>query len=98
MKKKKLLGLFLAASMVLSMTACGGNGDTGSAPEKEKEESGTSESAEGSGEAQADRADDASAEGAGEAEGNGSSDPFGRYEEPLEIHFVRSTDDTIAVS
>ena len=47
MKKKKLLGLFLAASMVLSMTACGGNGDTGSAPEKEKEESGTSESAEG---------------------------------------------------
>ena len=95
MKKKKLLGLFLAASMVLSMTACGGNGDTGSAPEKEKEESGTSESAEGSGEAQADQADDASAEGAGEAEGNGSSDPFGRYEEPLEIHFVRSTDDTI---
>ena len=95
MKKKKLLGLFLAASMVLSMTACGGNGDTGSAREKEKEESGTSESAEGSGEAQADQADDASAEGAGEAEGNGSSDPFGRYEEPLEIHFVRSTDDTI---
>ena len=40
MKKKKLLGLFLAASMVLSMTACGGNGDTGSAREKEKEESG----------------------------------------------------------
>lgn len=95
MKKKKLLGLFLAASMVLSLTACGGgSGDTGASSESSESEPATEDTA-GGNETEAEEAEDNSTESAAQGESSGAADPFGKYEEPLEIHFVRATDDTI---
>lgn len=48
----------------------------------------------GSDSAETEKSGDAQAENTSQAE-NQDTDPFGKYEDTLEIHFVRSTDDTV---
>lgn len=81
MKKKKLMSLLLTAAMTLSLAGCGGTAET-AAP---KETASTQENV-SAGEG---------AETSQETADGQDADPFGKYEEPLEIHFVRATDDTI---
>ena len=81
MKRKKLLSLLLAAAMAFSVAGCGST-EGESAAESQAPDTAASAGTESAG------AETADAE-------TGEADPFGKYEETLEIHFVRSTDDTI---
>lgn len=82
MKKKQLLSILLTAVMALSLTACGNSGNT--PQESAASNSTTTPSTESSQPAGTEAADTSS-----------QADPFGKYADPLEIHFVRATDDTI---
>ena len=81
MKRKKLMSLLLTAAMALSLAGCGGTAETAT-PEETAPAQESASASEGV---------NASQE---ETDGQ-AADPFGKYEEPLEIHFVRATDDTI---
>lgn len=81
MKRKKLMSLLLTAAMTLSLAGCGGTAET-AAPEETAPAQESTSASEGVNESQE------------EADGQ-TADPFGKYEEPLEVHFVRATDDTI---
>ena len=82
MKKKQLLSIFLTAAMTLSLTACG-NSDNSAESAAANANTNTA-STESSAPAGTEAADTAA-----------QADPFGKYADPLEIHFVRATDDTI---
>lgn len=82
MKKKQLLSILLTAVMALSLTACGNSGNT--PQESAASNSTTTPSTESAQPAGTEAADTSS-----------QADPFGKYADPLEIHFVRATDDTI---
>lgn len=87
MKKKKLLSILLSAALAFSLTACGNSNNE--AQTSNSASSSTSTTTTESKDASASDADDSTNTAAAEA------DPFGKYADPLEIHFVRATDDTI---
>ena len=85
MKKKKLLSILLSAALAFSLTACGNSNN----------EAQTSNSASSSTSTPTTASKDASSSDADASTDTAEADPFGKYADPLEIHFVRATDDTI---
>ena len=83
MKKKQLLSILLTAVMALSLTACGNSGNT---PQESAASNSTSTTP---------STESAQPAGTEAADTSSQADPFGKYADPLEIHFVRATDDTI---
>ena len=87
MKKKKLLSILFSAALAFSLTACCNSNNE--AQTSNSASSSTSTTTTESKDASASDGDDSTDTAAAEA------DPFGKYADPLEIHFVRATDDTI---
>ena len=90
MKKKRVLSILMVQSLILaSLAGCGGKaaGDGASAASTESSEAETEKSDE-TATAETDGADD-------QGTAQESVDPFGKYEDGLEIHFARQVDENM---
>ena len=90
MKKKRVLSILMVQSLILaSLAGCGGKaaGDGAPAASTESSESETEKSGE-TATAETDGADD-------QGTAQESVDPFGKYEDGLEIHFARQVDENM---
>lgn len=86
---KKILALGLGASLVIGVAGCGADGGTQGSTDAAESQS-VAEEAEAPEEAGTDTATDTAADTGADA-----ADPFGKYEETIDLHFVRRMDETI---
>lgn len=90
MKKKRVLSILMMQSLILaSLAGCGGKAAEDGAPAAEAESS--TADTETDSESAAEETDDAGAQDAAQE----SADPFGKYEDGLEIHFARQVDENM---